>query len=249
MNGKMAFEEHMAIPETLDDSKGFAGESGRWDEFAEEILDLDSKRLTMMDQAGIEMALLSLNAPAVQSIIDTDAAIDVARRGNDQMAAAVEAHPDRYAALAALPMQDPAAAADELKRCVIEHGFKGALVNGFTQRDVPDSAVYYDIPEFRDFWAVVENLDVPFYLHPRMQIASQSRGYEGHPWLRSSPWGFAVETSLHALRLCGSGLFDDFPKLKIVIGHLGEGVPFGLWRIRVPYIAYANPFTISFLKN
>jgi 2,3-dihydroxybenzoate decarboxylase len=78
---------------------------------------------------------------------------------------------------------------------------------------------------------VVSDLDVPFYLHPRMNIPSQSLIYEGHPWLRSAPWGFAVETSTHALRLCGSGLFDDFPNLRIITGHLGEGIPFGLWRI------------------
>ena len=110
-------------------------------------------------------------------------------------------------------------------------GFKGALVNGFTQKDNPDSAVYYDIPDYRDFWATVSDLDVPFYLHPRMQIPAQARNYEGHPWLMSSPWGFAVETSIHALRLCGSGVFDDFPNLKIILGHLGENIPFGLWRI------------------
>ena len=127
MKGKIAFEEHMAIPETLADSKGFAGESGRWDEFAEDILDLDDRRLVAMDQAGIEMALLSLNAPAVQAILDTDTAIDVARKANDTMAAAVARHPDRYAALAALPMQDPTVAGEELKRCVQELGSRAHL--------------------------------------------------------------------------------------------------------------------------
>ncbi len=231
MKDKIGFEEHVAIEETIGETRAFAGDSDRWDEFTEEILDLDTKRLAFMDEAGIELALLSLNAPAVQAILDRDEAVEIARKGNDTMAAAVDRHPDRFRALAALPMQDPKSAGDELRRCVETLGFKGALVNGFTQRDGPDSMVYYDIPEYRDFWQVVSDLDVPFYLHPRMQIPEQSRCYEGHPWLRSSPWGFAVETSIHALRLCGSGLFDDFPNLKIVIGHLGEGIPFGLWRI------------------
>lgn len=231
MQGKIGFEEHMAIEETLQEAKAFAGDSGKWDEFSEEILDLGERRLAYMDRAGIELALLSLNAPAAQAILDTEEAITVTQKANDRMARAAAEHPDRYAALAALPMQDPKAAGDELIRCINELGFRGALVNGFTQRDVPDSAIYYDIPEYRDFWAVVADLDVPFYLHPRMQIPSQSQNYAGHPWLRSSPWGFAVETSIHALRLCGSGLFDDFPNLKIVVGHLGEGIPFGLWRI------------------
>ncbi len=231
MKGKIAFEEHMAIEDTLQDAKIFAGESGQWDEFAEEILDLDEHRLATMDRAGIQMAILSLNAPAIQAILDRDEAVETSEKAHDRMAAAVTAHPDRYAALAALPMQDPKTAGEELKRCVNELGFKGALVNGFTQRDVADSAFYYDIPGYRDFWQVVSDLDVPFYLHPRMQIPERCEIYDGHPWLKSSPWGFAVETSTHALRLCGSGLFDDFPNLRIIVGHQGEGIPFGLWRM------------------
>ena len=231
MNGKIAFEEHMAISETVAETKVFAGESGRWDEFRDDILDLGERRLAYMDRAGIELAILSLNAPAVQSILDVDEAMAVAQKANDTMADAIRHHPKRYLALAALPMQDPKAAGDELRRCVTELGFKGAMVNGFTQRGAPDSAIYYDIPEYRDFWQVVSDLDVPFYLHPRMQLAQRAPFYDGHPWLMSAPWGFAVETSVHALRLCGSGLFDDFPNLRIAIGHLGEGIPFGLWRI------------------
>ncbi len=231
MKGKIAFEEHMAIPETLGETRSFAGDSGRWDDFTHQILDMDSRRLDNMDETGIEFALQSLNAPGVQGILDTARAIEVARKGNDTIAEAMARHPDRYGGLAALPMQDPDAASAELTRCVRELGFKGAMVNGFTQKDVPDSAIYYDIPEYRTFWATVSELDVPFYLHPRMQIPSRAQNYEGHPWLMSAPWGFAVETSIHSLRLCGSGLFDDYPNLKIIIGHLGEFIPHGLWRI------------------
>ena len=231
MKGKVALEEHMALQETLEDSRSFAGGSGKWDEFARQILDLGDERLAGMDENGIEFTILSLNSPAVQAILDTKKAIDVSRRANDRMAEAVARHPGRFAAFAALPMQDPDAASKELTRCVKEFGFKGALVNGFTQKDVPDSAIYFDIPEYRSFWSTVSDLDVPFYMHPRMQIPSRAQPYAGHPWLMSSPWGFAVETSIHALRLCGSGLFDDFPKLKIILGHLGEHIPYDLWRI------------------
>jgi gamma-resorcylate decarboxylase len=231
MNGKIAFEEHLAIRETLEQTRAFAGESGQWDDFTRRILDAGDERLEGMDRNGIDFALLSLNAPGVQAILDTRKAIEVARKGNERLAEAVAAHPERYAALAALPLQDPDAAAAELTRCVKELGFKGAMVNGFTQKDVPDSALYYDLPQYRSFWATVAKLDVPFYLHPRMQIPSRAQNYEGHPWLMSAPWGFAVETSIHALRLCGSGIFDEFPNLRIVIGHLGENIPFGLWRI------------------
>lgn len=230
MKGKIAFEEHLAVEETVSNAKAFAGDSGRWDDFTLELLDVDEKRLAFMDKTGIEFALLSLNAPGLQAILDTDEAIELARKANAKIAGAVARHPGRYAGMAALPMQDPAAASAELERCVKELGFKGAMVNGFTQKGEPDSAIYYDIPEYRDFWATVSDLDVPFYLHPRMQIPARAGNYEGHPWLMSAPWGFAVETSIHALRLCGSGVFDDFPNLKICLGHMGENIPFALWR-------------------
>jgi 2,3-dihydroxybenzoate decarboxylase len=230
MQQKIAFEEHCAVEETLEETRAFAGESASFSHFTRQILDLGNERLEGMDRNGIEFAILSLNAPGVQAILDTQRATAVAKKGNDRMAEAVTRHPKRYAALAALPMQDPDAAAAELTRCV-KMGFVGAMVNGFTQKDVPDSAIYYDQPEYRSFWATVAELDVPLYLHPRMQIPSRAQNYQGHPWLMSAPWGFGVETSIHALRLCGSGLFDQYPKLQIVLGHLGECIPFGLWRL------------------
>ena len=87
------------------------------------------------------------------------------------------------------------------------------------------------LPQYRPFWATVQQLDVPFYLHPRLPLATRQQAYEGHPWLAGSAWGFAVETSIHALRLMGSGLFDEYPKLKVILGHLGEGLPFSIWRV------------------
>ncbi|HEY7672737.1 MAG TPA: amidohydrolase family protein [Gammaproteobacteria bacterium] len=231
MQGKIAFEEHFAIADTLEQTRSFAGDSDVWDDFTRQILDLGSERLGHMDETGIELAILSLNAPGVQRILDADAAMNVARKANERMAEAVARHPRRYAALAALPMHDADAAAAELTRCVRELGFKGCMVNGFQQVGDAENVKYYDLPEYRSFWATVAELDVPFYLHPRMQIPSRAQNYEGHPWLMSSPWGFAVETSIHSLRLCGSGVFDDYPNLRICIGHLGENIPFGLWRL------------------
>jgi len=231
MKNKIAFEEHFAIEETLEQTRSFAGDSGVWDDFTREILDLGNERLDHMDKTGIEFAILSLNAPGVQGILKADEAMNVAKKANERMAEAVARHPGRYAALAALPMHDPDAAAKELTRCVKEMGFKGCMVNGFQQVGDAENVKYYDLPEYRSFWATVSKLDVPFYLHPRMQIPSRAPIYDGHPWLMSSPWGFAVETSIHSLRLCGSGLFDDYPNLRICIGHLGENIPFGLWRI------------------
>jgi predicted TIM-barrel fold metal-dependent hydrolase len=231
MKNKIAFEEHFAIEETLEQTRSFAGDSGVWDDFTREILDLGNERLDHMDKTGIEFALLSLNAPGVQRILNAGEALNVAQKANERMAEAVAKHPGRYAALAALPMHNADAASRELTRCVKELGFKGCMVNGFQQVDTAENEKYYDLPEYRSFWATVSELDVPFYLHPRMQIPSRAPIYDGHPWLMSSPWGFAVETSIHSLRLCGSGLFDDYPKLRICIGHLGENIPFGLWRI------------------
>lgn len=231
MDGKIVFEEHMAIPETLEETRNFAGESADYDDFTREILDMGDYRLELMDKTGIEFALLSNNAPGVQGIFDVDEGVSAAQKANDAMAEAVTKHPDRYAGLAALPMYTPDLASDELTRCIKELGFKGAMVNGFQQSGVEDSAIYYDIPEFRSFWATVSELDVPFYLHPRMQLQTRAPIYDGHPWLKSSPWGFAVETSIHSLRMCGSGMFEDYPNLKIIIGHLGEHIPYDLWRI------------------
>ena len=231
MDGKIVFEEHMAIPETLEETRNFAGESADYDDFTREILDMGDYRLELMDKTRIEFALLSNNAPGVQGIFDVDEGVSAAQKANDAMAEAVTKHPDRYAGLAALPMYTPDLASEELTRCIKELGFKGAMVNGFQQSGVEDSAIYYDIPEFRSFWATVSELDVPFYLHPRMQLQTRAPIYDGHPWLKSSPWGFAVETSIHSLRMCGSGMFEDYPNLKIIIGHLGEHIPYDLWRI------------------
>jgi 2,3-dihydroxybenzoate decarboxylase len=126
-------------------------------------------------------------------------------------------------------MQDPDEAASELQRCVSDYGFKGAMVNGYSQLGNPENCIYYDLRQYWDFWGVVEQLDVPFYLHPREP--SQLRAYEGHPWLIGPAYGFAAETGLHALRLLGSGLFDKYPRLTLILGHLGEALPFNLHRM------------------
>jgi predicted TIM-barrel fold metal-dependent hydrolase len=230
MWGKIGLEEHFAIPETLDDSRGFFPDR-IWGELKARLLDLHDDRLRLMDECGIEMMLLSLNAPVVQAIPDPARANDVARKANDYLAREVQKRPDRFQGLAALPMQDPDLAIRELDRCIRDLGFKGVLVNGFSQIGDPDSAIYYDLPEYRPFWAAVEQLGVPFYLHPRSPLPRDARLYAGHPWMMGAAWGFGNETAVHALRLVGSGLFDEYPGLAIVLGHLGENIPFGLWRI------------------
>ncbi|MFC8797795.1 gamma-resorcylate decarboxylase [Promicromonospora sp. NPDC057138] len=233
MQGKIALEEHWAIPETLMDSAGFVPGT-YWDELQDRLLDIQDRRLTLMDEHGIETMILSLNAPAVQAIPDRKRAIEVARRANDALAEECAKRPDRFRAFAALPLQDPDAAAQELQRCITDLGFVGALVNGFSQDDQHGNGqepLYYDLPQYRPFWAEVARLDVPFYLHPRNPLAQDARIYDNHPWLLGPTWAFAQETAVHALRLMACGLFDDHSSLQIVIGHMGEGIPAMLWRM------------------
>ena len=226
----IALEEHFALAETLGDSEQYAI-SGTWSDLGERLLDLGAGRLAEMDAHGIEIAVLSLNSPAVQAIPDAATAIGVARRANDALATVIAKRPDRFAGFAALPMQDPDAASAELLRSVRDLGLVGALVNGFSQIGSPERVIYYDDPIYATFWSTVEDLDVPFYLHPRDPLLSREPIYDGHPWLRGPAWAFAAETSLHALRLMTSGLFDRHPRLQLILGHLGEGIPYNVWRL------------------
>jgi gamma-resorcylate decarboxylase len=230
MQGKVALEEHFALEDTLQDSAGFAPEAD-WPELKARLLDIQDRRLREMDANGIEMMLLSLNAPAVQAVADPHAAAELSRRANDFLAEQVLRRPNRFRGLAALPMQDADKAARELQRCVGDLGFRGALVNGFSEVGEDDAAVYYDVKSCWPFWAEVERLDVPFYLHPRNPLARDAAIYQGHRWLMGPTWAFGQETAVHALRLMGSGLFDAYPKLNIIIGHMGEGLPYSMWRI------------------
>jgi predicted TIM-barrel fold metal-dependent hydrolase len=226
--GKIALEEHFALPGTIPDSyTSLPAPESRL-----QIQDLGSGRIAEMDRTGLELCILSESGPAsIQTVLKTSEAIARSQRSNDYLAEHIAKFPKRLKGFAALPMQDPEAAAQELSRCVKELGFCGALVNGFSQIGEADSAVFYDLPQYRSFWATVQQLDVPFYLHPRFPLATRQQAYEGHAWIAGSAWGFAVETSIHALRLMGSGLFDEYPKLKVILGHLGEGLPFGIWRV------------------
>jgi 2,3-dihydroxybenzoate decarboxylase len=230
MAGKIALEEHFAIPDTLADSAAFFP-AASWEELRTRLLDIHERRLREMDANGVEMMILSLNAPTVQAIPDAVAANELARRANDYLASQVTKRPERFQAFAALPMQDPELAIGELQRCVAQLGFKGALVNGFSQLGTGQATAYYDLPQYRPFWAEVEKLDVPFYLHPRNPLPAHAGIYEGHDWLLGPTWAFGQETAVHALRLMGSGLFDQFPGLRIILGHMGEGLPYSMWRI------------------
>jgi len=229
MQGKIALEEHFATAATLADSQVFGKDV--WDELGPRLTDFQDRRLRFMDASGVELMILSLNAPAVQAIHDVKRAVGVAREANDILAVEIAKRPDRFKGFAALPMQDPDEAARELTRCVKDLGFVGALVNGFSQAGSATSTLYYDLPQYRPFWRTVAELDVPFYLHPRNPLPGAIPGYDGHNWLLGPNWAFHAETAVHALRLIGSGLFDEHPGLQIILGHLGEGIPAYLWRV------------------
>ncbi len=230
MQGKITLEEHFAMEGTFGGTSRFSV-PGMAEDLERRLLDFEDIRLKEMDEFGIELAIQSFNAPGVQAILGASEAVELSRRANDYLAEKCTQRPDRFAGFAALPMQDPEAAIMELTRCIGELGFRGALVNGFTQKDTPDSVIYFDGPEYRPFWAAVEALGVPFYLHPRNPLPSRSHYFEGHPWFTHSAWAFAMETAMHALRLMASGLFDEHPNLQIILGHLGERIPFDLWRL------------------
>ncbi|MCC2096391.1 MAG: amidohydrolase [Hyphomicrobiales bacterium] len=229
MQGKIALEEHFAIDETLGDSR-LPIFSHVWDDMQARLMAFDSNVLKRMDAYGVEIMIVSLNAPAVQAIADPAKAVEVARKANDALASLIAQRPDRYRGFAALPLQDPQAACEEMSRCMKMPGFVGALVNGYST--APDGApLYYDLPQYEAFWSLTEELEAPFYLHPRNSVESALINYEGHRWMLGAAWGFAQETSVHALRLMGSGLFDRHPRLQMILGHLGENLPYGLWRI------------------
>lgn len=188
------------------------------------LSDFSELRLAAMDRAGIEVSVLSLISPGVQVERDHAKAVSAAARVNDVLTAEIEKHPTRYAGFAHLPMQEPTAAANELERCVRQLGFKGALINGHT------NGVYLDDAKYLPFWERVQALAVPIYIHP-VHMPVRPPVFEDYPGLAASMWGWTAETGGHALRLILSGLFDRFPALAIILGHMGESLPYVLWRI------------------
>jgi 2,3-dihydroxybenzoate decarboxylase len=194
------------------------------------LVDFSGERLAGMDASGIRMAILSHTVPAIQGIADAATAVAAARDLNDSLASEVAKRPDRYAGFASVAMQDPSSAATELERAVTRLGLKGAMINGYTNTRDPQRVEYLDDPKFLPFWEAAASLDVPVYLHPRPP--HEQRIYDGHRELLGATWGFAPETATHVLRLVYSGLFDRFPQLTMILGHLGETLTYFSWRIQ-----------------
>jgi 2,3-dihydroxybenzoate decarboxylase len=187
------------------------------------LSDFGAQRLEAMDRAGIARAVLSLSGPGVQIERDTAVACRKARQCNDALAREIQKRPDRYSGFAHLAMQDAVAAADELTRCMGELGFCGAMINGHT------NGLYLDDPSLHPFWERAEALGALIYLHPADPVAT-SAALKDHRGLRRATWEWTVETGSHALRLVFGGLFDRFPGAKLGLGHLGETLPYLMWR-------------------
>jgi gamma-resorcylate decarboxylase len=229
VKGKIALEEHFVTPALEDCIAGVGWDPKEWRGVLDRLEDVD-RRLEQMDELGIEITVLSLGSDGIQAISDPSKAAATAREANDALAEVVAAHPDRFAGFAAVAMQDPSGATEEAERGVRELGFKGVLVNGYS--DMPDGGgAYYDAPEYLPFWDLFAQLDVPFYLHPRNPLRANAGIYAGREELLGPSWAFAVETGTHALRLITSGLFDRLPDLQVILGHLGEQLPFAIARL------------------
>ena len=201
----------------------FLGDAQMNQALAKRFVDIGEGRIRDMDATGIARQIVSLTSPGVQ-IFDAETGTALATSFNDELAAAIARHPDRFSGLAAIAPQNPKAAAKELERGVTKLGLKGAIINSTTHGE------YLDDPKFYDILAAAEALDVPIYLHPataptRMIGPMLEKGLQG------AFFGFAIETSIHLMRMIVSGVFDRFPKLQVVAGHGGEGLPYWLCRM------------------
>ena len=230
---KIALEEHFMMPGFETYSKAFLNfiDPATMKELGQRLADFDTLRLDEMDRAGIELVVLSQSGPGVQAEPDTALALRRARENNDFLAERIARRPDRYAGFAMLPMHDPHEAARELERSVKQLGFKGSLVNGHTL------GRYYEGREYDPFWERMQELDVPMYLHP-IDPWQPLHALDGAPVLAGASWGWGVETASHALRMVFGGVFDRFPRLKVILGHMGEGLPFQRWRFDSRFAAY-----------
>src|SRR5271157_3315358 len=215
----IALEEHYFDPEVKRHTVG--QEPTNAPRIVQRLDDVGELRLREMDEAGIDMQVLSHANPGLQKL-DAETAVRLARGANDRLNEAVRGHPDRFAAFAAIPTPDPKAAADELERTVTKLGFKGALVNGLT------NGLFLDDKRFWPIFERAQALDVPLYMHPALPkeevVDAYLRDYaKQYPMLLRAAWGFTIETATVGIRLVLSGVFDAYPRVKIILGHLGEG--------------------------
>jgi 2,3-dihydroxybenzoate decarboxylase len=232
----IALEEAFAVPDPL--SQKPLTRTPTADELLDlwnrRLVDFTEERLPLMDKYGIDVQVLSLTVPGIQGLTDPAEAVAQSRRANDFLAEVIARHPDRFRGFAAVPLQDPQAAAAELDRAVTDLGLSGALVNDHT------NGHYYDEPRFAVFWDKLEELDVPLYLHPGAPPADTWHLLKGRPELVGPLWTWGAETAGHALRLVLGGVFDRHPRARLILGHMGEGLPFHLSRLDSRYACQSS---------
>lgn len=230
---RISLEEHFVLPRHAELTRnqqmrgGFLSNDGINfpADIEAKLADLDQGRLAEMDAYGIDVQVLSQSTPGVQGETDIARAISEASRVNDYLAEHIRKYPGRFAGFAALPLQDPKAAANELERTVTQLGFKGAMVNGHTHGE------YLDEQKFWVVWERAQALEVPIYLHPAHSLPDQMKIYQGYPGLTGATWNWTVETATHALRIICSGVFDAFSRATLLLGHMGEALPYELRRL------------------
>lgn len=223
--GKIAMEEHFMVPDFMDYfAETYPNISADIAKLAPgALMDFGERRLAVMDENRVDFVVLSLAGPGVQ--VEKDAAIAErrARSVNDFLAAEIQKRPARYGGFAHLAMQNPSNAADELERCVRHLGFQGAMINGQTNGE------YLDLDKYSVFWERVDALESPVYLHPGNPVDHPAT-FSGHSELWGPVCSWAFETAAHALRLVFAGVFERYPKARLILGHGGETLPFSLWR-------------------
>jgi 2,3-dihydroxybenzoate decarboxylase len=249
----IALEEHYWDKELAGHFKE-RGPEMRIPALQERLFDLGALRLKEMDEAGIDLQVLSHGAPATQRL-DPQTAVPLARRVNDRLDEVIKANPARFAGFAVLPTAEPKSAADELERTVTKLGFKGGMVHGLTAVD--ESLLFLDDKRFWPIFERAQALDVPLYMHPALPHKAVIEAYykdylEQFPGLMTAAWGFTVEAATQGIRLVLSGVFEAYPRLKIILGHLGESLPFSLWRIDMALARQGNrktPFRDTFREH
>jgi 2,3-dihydroxybenzoate decarboxylase len=222
---KIALEEHFLSPGLIDYWRPTMSSvpAAATEQLFKQLTDFDELRLATMDETGIAKMVLSVAGPGVQAERDPATATRKAAESNDFLAAVIQKNPSRYAGFAHIAVQDPKAAADELERCMRDLKLRGAMINGHT------NGQYLDDPALSPFWERVEALGAIVYIHPTDPV-TPAPVLDGVYGLRRSTWEWGFETGSHALRLVFSGLFDRFPNARIALGHMGETLPYLLWR-------------------
>ena len=241
---KIILEEHFSTPEVGQYASQIL--SNIDPDFVEyvkpRLMDIGALRIEDMDKNGIDVSVLSVTTPGVQMEPDTGTATRRAEQLNDLLAAQIELYPTRFAGFCALALQDPASAADELERCVKQLGMKGALLNGHSNGEYLDDAKFFPV------WERAEALEVPIYLHPAdspVQVSNE----KDYPEMASCGWGWTPETAGHVLRLVYGGVFDRFPKTTVVLGHMGETLPYLLWRLDSRFKMMRHRYSIEKLPS